>query len=672
MTSWTEAQELFAAHLDGYQDRPEQTALALRIEQALANDETLLAEAGTGTGKSFAALIPAINHARESGQPVVIATATKALQNQLAYHDLPFLKRVVGDFTWTVLKGRSNYVCLAKADELSPGEFLGLPGLREEIESNQGMTGDLDDLLTPIDFREKSKITSGSDDCIGAKDCPFGESCFAERARERAKHADVIVVNHSVLVRDTLIRQQTADAFGLLPAYSALIVDEGHNLAEYTTSALGSDFSEAGLTRFAADVASHLKDPKVSHPLIGAARELFGVLSEVLGKQRNRLLTDGLLVKHQDAFITVIGAINDLRKRVVDERIHGEDKRKIQKKRLARRAGNLYDRLASVLTAESDQLVRWMEKEKRGKTEVILLKYAPLHVGDFLRENYWEKVPSVVLSATLSIKGNFRYTAAQLGMDDFDGFEAGTPFDYPKQSALYIPRAATESNPRGFASPSTDTATWRVQVGETITRLVRAADGRALLLFTNTAAMNEAHESVASRLKDDGYQVLKQGDASNQVLVTEFKADPTSVLFALKSFMEGIDVPGDALRLVIVDKLPFAVPTDVVTQARMQAADAAVAARKNIPVSRAMWDKDGSFNGMQVPGATLVVKQAVGRLIRSIHDEGLAVILDPRLNPNNQGGKSYGPGIVAALPPSRKMASLSDAVAYLEELTARR
>lgn len=675
MSTWTDAQTRFAQHLDGYQDRAEQTALALQVEQALAQGQTLLAEAGTGTGKSFATLIPAIHFALRTGKPVVVATATKALQNQLAEKDLPFLQRALGvDFTFTVLKGRGNYACLAKLDDVSDSEVFNLSGIREELASVPEHTGDLDDLVTSFDIRQKGRITSGSEECVGKNDCPFGESCFAEAARERAKKANIIVVNHSVLVRDTLVRNQSAGVFGLLPVYGALIIDEGHNLAEYTTNALGNEFTETGLARFATDAARFIEDESASHKLTGQARLVFNTLGDLLDGNRNRLLTDAHLVRNQDAFIDLYSEIVKLGDRMSRVQVHGDDKKKTAQKRMIRRCNNLGERLQSVLTAESDQLVRWIEVERKGKNEVLALKYAPLHVGQFLRESYWDQVPSVIVSATIAVNGDFGYTARQLGMaEDYVGFEAGTPFDYPKQSALYVPKGQSEKNPKGFPAPTRENEPLvRVYVSNTMRQLVLAAGGRSLLLFTSTTAMKDAHAVLADQFEDAGLRVLMQGEMSNATLTATFKTDETSVLFALKSYMEGIDVPGDALRLVVVDKLPFAVPTDVVTNARMEAADRAVAQRRGIAVRDAKWDKEGSFNGMQIPMATLVVKQAVGRLIRATSDEGLMVVLDSRLNPKAHGGKNYGPGIMRALPDSRQMANLPEAVGYLEELTARR
>jgi Rad3-related DNA helicase len=300
-------------------------------------------------------------------------------------------------------------------------------------------------------------------------------------------------------------------------------------------------------------------------------------------------------------------------------------------------------------------MVRWIEKAEyngraRDQRPSVILKYAPLHVGPFLAENLWTK-PAVLLSATLAVGNDFSYIAERLGLGrQYGSFDAGTPFNYQKQAALFVP-ADYDPSPRNAQK-------WRAQVAATIPELVRAAGGRALLLFTSTSAMNEAYAATKDAIEAIGCQVLKQGDKPNRALSDEFKADETSVLFALKSFMTGFDVQGDALRLVIIDKMPFAVPTDVIFAARCAAVDA---------VARSWNDK--AFMKLSVPAMTLVLLQAFGRLIRSTTDEGLVAILDSRYRDKSKG---YTAKIRNAMPPARPLGTLADATDYLKELSARR
>lgn len=657
--TWSEAEQRFAETLPGYESRPEQQNLAGAIEYNFETDGHLMAQAGTGTGKSLAALVPAIDHAKVMGMPVVVSTATKALQDQYAGKDLPFLAKTLGGFTFAVLKGRSNYLCRAKLAELANGgapSIVNGNSLMEELESDPNHTGDFDDLITEVDFRDKSKLTTSSDECPGKNECPFGEVCFAEMAKSRAKEADVVVVNHALLVTDLVVRLRTENRGGMLPEYCGVVVDEAHELEEYATSTLGNEFTQRSLTTFASEAANFLDDPRTVLATNSAAVNLFESLERYRGKDKTKSLTDRALLDHEQQFVAAINAIRDLRTSIFDRAIHGDDEMKGKRKRLLKRAATLTERLVDVLTAEAGDLVRWVEfDEKRG----TILKYAPLAVAPFLRANLWSfrsgedqeltQRAAVLLSATLALGSDFSYIANRLGVDSYTGFDAGTPFDYPKQSALYVP---LDCDP-------TEGYSWKAKVNANIGELVRTSGGRALLLFTSRTAMNEAHAATAELIERDGYTVLKQGDRPNRQLAEIFKTDEHSVLFALKSFMTGIDVQGDALRLVVIDKLPFPVPTDIIVKARADAVDAQVPERQR-------WTK-GSFPVLTIPAMALTLMQAFGRLIRTKQDEGLVVILDSRLHT-----KKYGRTILGALPPARRLNTLPEALSYLRELERRR
>jgi ATP-dependent DNA helicase DinG len=650
--SWSEAEAQFALTLPGYESRDQQRRLATEIEQALAAQVTIMAQAGTGTGKSLALLVPAIDYALDQGLPVIIATATKALQDQYAGKDLPFLQEHLGKpFTWSVLKGRGNYACLSKINALTPAdEVFNLAPLMEELSTGEH-TGDLDDLVTDIDPRDRPKLTSSSEECPGKYDCPFGTVCFAEKAKKKAKESDVVVVNHALLVTDLVVRSKgnvdsNGDPIGMLPTYCAVGVDEAHELEEYATSMLGETFSQRSIIKLAAEVANFTKKTDTTALLTGAVGTLFhrleGILAEAGKDKRNVRVTGEDLLTLETPITAVLNTLREMWLAVNGVTTRGDDGATGRQKRLKKRIGGMGEKLTNLLVADDSQLVRWVENdEKRG----VVLSYAPLHVGPFLRRWLWEEVPGALLSATLAFGNDFGYITERLGIDEFRSFDAGTPFDYPKQSALFVP---------GDMDPSpASRARWSAMAPIVTEKLVKAAGGRALLLFTSKVAMNACHAAIAGNLAAEGIRILKQGDRPNRVLAEEFKSDETSVLFALRSFMTGVDVQGDALRLVVIDKLPFPVPTDVIWAARCDAVDA---------VATNTW-RDGSFPKLTVPAMALTLLQAFGRLIRTRQDRGMVAILDSRLLT-----KAYGKKMLKAMPDARRVTTLAEATQYLEDL----
>lgn len=646
--TWSEAEARFATTLPGYESRTEQRRLAETIEKALANGDHLLAQAGTGTGKSLAGMVPSIEHALATGKSVIVSTATKALQTQYIGKDVPFLLEHLGkSFTAAVLKGRSNYACLQKISELQPESFPGQAEIIAELNGHE--TGDLDDLTTRFDPRNRPKITTSSDECPGKRDCPFGSVCFAEQAKAKAMESQLVVVNHALLATDLLIRAKSDGKVSLLPDFDAVMIDEAHELEEFVTGALGAEFTERSLSGAAAEALNFLgQDGRGPvNALTGAAKTLFAALNRFLGKDKTRALDERALLAHEDTLIHTLDAIRALWSVIKETDVRGDDKKAQRRKRLMKRFTMLDARFSDLMLLESSELVRWVESDaKRG----TILKSAPLHVGAFLNENLWSKVPAVLMSATLAVGSDFSYIAGRLGIEDFRGFDAGTPFDYTSQAALYVPE--------GFDPSPASKSEWQMKVKATLPELIRAAGGRSLLLFTSTSAMRQAYEAVSPGLEDDGLQVLVQGGSlTNRQIAERFKEDETSVLFALRSFMTGFDVQGDSLRLVVLDKLPFPVPTDVIIKARADAIDAA---------ARNKW-VDGSFPTMTIPMMALTLLQAFGRLIRTKSDEGMVAILDSRLHT-----KPYGRKMLAALPPAQRVTALPQAKGYLSELTARR
>jgi ATP-dependent DNA helicase DinG len=649
--TWEDAQTAFAANLPGYEDRPHQTALAKTIEKSFANGEQLAAQAGTGTGKSLAALVPAIDHAKATGLPVVIGTATISLLNQYAGKDLPFLQENLGtDFTWALLKGRRNYACRAKLAELEPNTVENQTQLLTEL-ATDGHDGDLQNLTFAVEPRDAVQITSSSDDCPGKANCPFGEVCFAELAKAKAREADVVLVTHAMVATDLVIRAaQTAvdpdkEPMSVLPSFGSVILDEGHEFAEYMGGALSNEFSERGMHYLATEVANLIGRIDQITAVQGAAKSLFTSLTRILAKERKDSvrMTDGAIYK----LTALHRAILAMRDAVKLHDVTGDDKAKIRRARLMKRTGNAADRLLDLILNETEGLVRWIERdERKGDTR---LKYAPLTVAPFLRENLWTDHDGVVLSATMGIGSDFSFVTDGLGMTNPVKFDAGSPFNYPKQARLFIPE--------GFDPSPAKATQWRVQAQETMRRMVLAANGGALLLFTSSKAMNEAFEVLAPTFRRAGFTTLMQGmpGMNNKQIAEIFKNDVNSVLFGLKSFATGFDIQGHSLRLVVIDKLPFTSPDDVMFEARSEV------------LNKKYGDRWAFFSRLAVPTMALALFQFFGRLIRTSSDEGLVAILDSRLTT-----KPYGKTIVKNLPPAARVASLEAAESYLEDLNARK
>jgi ATP-dependent DNA helicase DinG len=640
--TWTELEANLAESLPNYEPRPQQQLLATEIEAALGAGEVIIGQGGCGVGKSFALLIPMIEHSLRTKQPVGISTATKSLQSQYIRTDVPFLKKNLDiDFEAVVLKGRGNYACQAKLRELQPGDVRNAGAILTEL-AEEGHSGDLDDLVAEFDPRDRPKLVSTSDECPGKNDCPFSENCFAEAAKTKAKTANLVIVNHAVLIADLKIKRE--GGFGVLPGLSGVGIDESHELENYTTNALGSEFTQRGIQNLASEATNVMSQAAQSETgaLILATQNLFEHLGALLGRERTVPFGDREVLEAEDLLGPLLRAIISLKKTAEAFRIEGNDAVKL--KRLKKKINSLNSRVQEVIFSSSADLVRWVEKdEKRG----VVLKYAPLDVGPFLKEMIWDQMPAALVSATVAIGDDFSFVAEQHGIERYRSVDAGSPFDFEKQATLLIP---ANCDP-------TDANSWRMSLQITIREAIAAAGGRALLLFSSRSSMQTMHSMLKDYLTDQlGLHVMIQGEGTNRQLAETFKSDETSVLFGLKSFATGFDVQGDALRLVIIDKMPFPVPSDVIFKARSEAIDA----------KKTGWN-DGSFMKLSVPMMALDLLQGVGRLIRTTQDEGTIIIGDSRLLT-----KGYGKKILRALPPARRVGTLAEATEYLEDLSSRR
>ena len=608
-----------------YEHRQGQIAMAEAVAKAFTDKKHLLVEAGTGTGKTLAYLIPAISAALRSKKRIVISTGTKNLQEQLMEKDIPFLQKVLpGKFTAAYMKGRSNYACLYrihKADSQPILDGLDQMGHFDRISSwsRESSTGDRRELVDlPEDLSFWSRINAKGDTCIGQK-CPDFEPCFITRMRAGADAADIIVVNHHLFFADLNVR---GNQFGrVIPDYSAVIFDEAHLIEDIAADYFGFQVSNFQLDELARDAAMlPIPDANATRDLDKTASRILG-LSDQFWIRFTQARYDGRFPLHLDAFAqrtsggetraTQLGeacaALDSALQRletglaVFAETIPEADS-------LLRRTRQARFDLDFVVTQSERNYVYWLEKRGKG----MFLRASPVDVSELLREKLFDKVETCILtSATLSSNGKFDFIRDRLGLDTAktSGFEAPSAFEYEKQAILYLPRAMPDPRSAEFT---------QLAAGE-IVKILKTTDGRAFVLCTSFQSMNALYELVSSRI---AYPCFVQGTMSKAGLLDRFRETPNAVLFATSSFWQGVDVQGEQLSCVIIDKLPFAVPSDPVVAAR----------------SRFIDENGGSsFFDYSVPQAIITLKQGIGRLIRSTTDRGVIAILDPRLRTKNYG-----------------------------------
>jgi ATP-dependent DNA helicase DinG len=578
-----------------YEPRPEQAALAAAVERSLATGEHLVAEAGTGVGKSLAYLVPAL----ESGQCVVVATATKALQEQLLHKDVPIAAAAIGRTVKVeVLKGRANYLCRRQLQGFQP--FL-MPDGRDgrAWEAMQGWldttdTGDRAELDVEPSGALWLSWSPGPPRCSGRR-CAFFSACFAEAARGRAAEADLVIVNHA------LYFAHLASGGGVLPEHDAVIFDEAHRLEESAASWLGGNVSRAGLRRLGADIERACRDAQRALPARQLERvertgeRLLRAVAPPSGRRRLREVP----AEHA---LVLIDALADLSTVLQGQ---GEDL-----DALSRRALGAAAQVEACLEPGELERVVWAEPD--------VLAWAPVDVADELRERLWEDGPTAVLvSATLATGEDATFVRRRLGLDHAREALVGSPFDFPEQALIYLPRTMPDPRSDGFTERAADE----------IVSLLALSEGRALVLTSSYRALDAYREHVRGRVP---YDVLVQGEAPRERLLERFRDEVDSVLIATSTFWQGVDVPGESLSLLVIDKLPFSAPGDPLHEARCEA------------VERGGGDW---FRDYALPTAMLQLRQGFGRLIRGHADRGVVAILDPRLRT-----KPYGRAFLAALP----------------------
>lgn len=623
-------EELLDAAVDalGGARRPGQVAMAEAVSNAVESERHLAVQAGTGTGKSLAYLVPAIRHAQATDTTVIVSTATLALQRQLVERDLPRLVEALDPLlprtpTFAIQKGRSNYLCLNKltVDQEAPealmdtDEVSWLGGHIKRVHewADETETGDRDELEPGVPDMAWRQVSVTANECLGATRCPHGEECFAEAARRRTQDVDIVVANHALLAIDAI------SDVNILPEHDVVIIDEAHELDGRVTSVATNELSARALT-LAARRAGKLKAKTEQQKL----EELIDDFSAVLD-----LETPGRWETISDPARASFAAVRDALwrtreaiARVPEGEATNDPETFAERENLKNHLQEQHDSLVRILEVfdEEDPTkhfdVVWLTRSERYGDSVAV---APLSVAALLRERLFTEQTVVLASATLAVGGNFRAMAANWGLPDgsWDSLDAGTPFDPRKSGILYIARHLPPPGRDGLRSETLDE----------MAELITAAGGRTLGLFSSKRAAVEAAEALRPRLPFDIYV---QGDDSIGALVKEFTNNENSCLFGTLTLWQGVDVPGSSLSQVIIDRIPFPRPDDPLLQARSNAADAA--------------GRSG-FMEVSATHAALLLAQGTGRLLRSTTDRGVVSVLDSRL-----ATKRYGQFLRASLP----------------------
>jgi ATP-dependent DNA helicase DinG len=627
---------LIAQNHPEYEYRPGQLQMAEAVMRAFEERRHLIVEAGTGTGKTLAYLVPAVAAAVGGRGRVIVSTGTKNLQEQLMEKDIPFLQNVLPrKFTATYMKGRSNYVCLQRLGHAQNSPVL--DGL-EEVDyfdevthwSRESATGDRAELGNlPESLSFWRHIDARSETCIGQK-CPDFDPCFITRMRQRALESDIVVVNHHLFFADLALRNS---AYGsVLPDYSAVILDEAHLIEDVASEYFGAQVSNYQVDDLLRDVGYlTIEDADADRELTktGARAARFaeefwmGFRDARSGGEGRYPILPGTFARRStngqlestalgDRYVSLEGALARL-----ETTLDALKDKPAEIENLVRRSRQIRFDLQFVVTGSDKKFVYWIERRGRG----TFLRASPIDVSGLLEDKLFGEVGTVVLtSATLSSGGHFSFIRERLGLDQAEDLIAESTFDFKRQALLYLP--AQMPDPRS--------SNWSEAAAAEVVKIVTATQGRAFVLSTSLAGMQSLYDLAMPELD---YPCLLQGSASKGQLLARFRETPNAVLFATSSFWQGVDVRGEQLSCVIIDKLPFAVPTDPIVAARQ----------------RYIEEEGGSsFHEYSVPQAIISLKQGLGRLIRSTTDRGVLAVLDPRLRT-----KSYGRIFLNSLPQCR-------------------
>jgi ATP-dependent DNA helicase DinG len=635
-----------------YEYRPGQLEMAKSVERALAERRHLIVEAGTGTGKTLAYLLPALR----TGQRVIISTGTKALQDQLYFRDVPFLETLLGPLRVCYMKGRANYLCRHKLVTLRNQPILS--GL-EEIDQyrqiseweQQTETGDRAELSgMPESSALWNKLDARTEACLGST-CPDYQRCFITEMRRRALESDIVIVNHHLFFADLSVKQEAGGApdAGILPEASAVIFDEAHELEEVASNYFGLSVSNVRFEELARDTDALLRGkegadsiPAATQQLRDRARMFFAGLPMAGDGRQPFIGREEFLETSGDLYMSVRATLRRLEAEM--ENLKGVDEAPGLRKRVAR----LRTELEFLLESNASNMVYWMERRivgggvdksgprgPRSQSRHTFLQATPIDVSELLHEMVFDQIPTVVLtSATLTVQGGFEHMRKRVGLTEARELVVPSHFRYDQQALLYLP--PNMPDPRDPEFPEA--------AANCIRRVLELSRGRAFCLFTSYSQMRDLYERLLPVLD---FPLLLHGTAPRKALLDQFRETPNAVLFGTSSFWQGVDVQGEALSCVIIDKLPFAVPSDPVVAARMKA----IAEAGGKP-----------FFDYQVPAAVLTLKQGFGRLIRSLEDRGVLVLLDPRVR-----RQRYGQTFLQSLPPYRMTATITDVEAFFAE-----
>jgi ATP-dependent DNA helicase DinG len=650
-----------------FEHRAGQYAMAKEIEQCFADHRHLIVEAGTGTGKTLAYLLPALRRAREHKQRIIISTGTKNLQEQLFFKDVPFLESLLGPLRVCYMKGRANYICKQKLYALRDAPLLS--GLEEISQFHSILqwerTTETGDRAEVNDLPESSslwhKLDARSEVCLG-QTCPNWEKCFITSMRRKALESDIVIVNHHLFFADLSIKQQAAGApdAGILPEAAAVIFDEAHELEDIASQYFGIALSNARFEELARDTESLLRAKAVTTSAIESATQTV--------RERSKLFFASLPVGPSDLgrleFIdradfleargdAYLGALNAL------QRLEGELERLREVDEAAglrKRTADIRNHMKFLLESTDPNTVFWIERRATSglrnaarnardthapQSFSTHLLATPIDVSTLLADTLFTHYPSVILtSATLAVAAqdgtpSFEHLKRRLGIPFPKELVVPSHFDYAKQALLYLPPGMPPPRDPNFLP----------QAAEKIRRVLEITRGRAFCLFTSHAQMRELHDRLLSQLP---YPLLMQGSAPRHILLQQFRDTPNAVLFGTSSFWQGIDVQGEQLSCVIIDKLPFAVPSDPIMKART---DAITAAGGN------------AFNDLQVPQAVIALKQGFGRLIRSLSDRGVLMLLDPRIRTTR-----YGATFLDSLPPYSRTDDITEVERFFDRI----
>ena len=637
-----------------YEYRPGQLEMAKAVERALEERRHLIVEAGTGTGKTLAYLLPSLR----TGQRVIVSTGTKALQDQLFFRDIPFLETLLGPLRVCYMKGRANYLCRHKLVTLRSQPILS--GLEEidqyrqisewEQVTETGDRAEIDGL--PESSALWNKLDARTEACLGST-CPDYRRCFVTEMRRKALESDIIIVNHHLFFADLSVKQEAAGApdAGILPEAAAVVFDEAHELEDVASSYFGLSVSNLRFEELARDTDALLRGKEGTEKLPAATQQL---------RERARLFFAGLpmsgdgrqpfagreefLETSGDLYLSVRASLRRLEAEM--DALEEVDEAPGLRKRVTR----LRTELEFLLESNASNMVYWMERRMSGggdnaaggrgggfrpQARTTFLQATPIDVSELLTERVFETIPTVILtSATLTVQGGFEHMRKRLGLTEARELVVPSHFKYGEQALLYLPPNMPDPREPDFPEAAANC----------IRRVLDITRGRAFCLFTSYAQMRDLYERLLPVLD---FPLLLHGTAPRKALLEQFRETPNAVLFGTSSFWQGVDVQGESLSCVIIDKLPFAVPSDPVVAARM----------------RAIEEAGGKpFFDYQVPAAVLTLKQGFGRLIRSLEDRGVLVLLDPRIR-----RQRYGQTFLASLPPYKMTATITDVEMFFEQ-----